>query len=549
MRNQRNQWTAISITMLIASGSQPSSAEDMSNRNAVHVVRPTRPTRPPDPNPDNNNAFSRMFPELPSFAPSNDAVREQASKLGAKGGVIDALDNVTDPTQSIANAGPRNPDNPAMTAGMTFLGQFIDHDLTLALKAPLRETTDPRRTENFRTAAFDLDQLYGDGPGEDPELYDASSGDFKFRVVAIPGSQLVSRKGAVRYDLPRDANNNALIADSRDDENVVISQLHMAMMKFHNAVVERLRADPQNARSTPRKIFAMAQRQVRWHYQWIILHEYLPLTIGQDRVDAILKNGPRFYRVNNRGRGDAQGARNARNEPQIPIEFSVAAFRFGHSQVRPSYRLNFGPDGGPSFVAPILDDTIDPANPDPADLRGGKRAARRFVDWQTFFKFDADNFRLNKRIDTKISSALFQLPGSRGLSPGLPSDGVQSLASRNLMRHVNYGIPSGQAIARTIGVPVLAPSQLAELVPYGMEQSTPLWYYILKESELVENGTRLGPVGSLIVGEVLIGLLKADDESYLSARKNWTPDLPSAQGGQFGMTDLLKFAGVVPPLQ
>ena len=511
-------------------------------KNNLHIIKPTRPRFPDD-------VFSRMFPGLPSFAPQTDEVREQAQKLGVKGGIIDAADLLTDPIQSITNPtvfSPNNPDNPNMTAGVTFLGQFLDHDLTLALKAPLLEKTNPRRTTNFRSAEFDLDSVYGDGPDRSPELYDTSSGDIKFRVEAIPGSEQVSRKGAVRFDLPRDPNNNAIIADSRNDENLLISQFHLAMLKFHNAVVDRLRADPSQAHRSAREIFREARRQVQWHYQWIIVNEFLPLTIRQDRVDEILKNGPRFYRVNDRTQDSV--FRSSRREPLIPVEFAVAAYRFGHSQIRPSYRLNFGPTPGKEFFAFIFDDSADPNNPDPNDMRGGKRAPRRFVDWQTFFKFD-NNFRPNKKIDAKLSSPLFLLPGSRGPAPGLPADGVQSLASRNLMRHVNFGVPSGQAIARVMGVPVLTPAQLAELAPFGMEKSTPLWYYILKEAEVLEQGLRMGPVGGGIVGEVFIGLLKADKDSYLVVNKNWKPTLPSATSGDFEITDLLKFAGVVHPLQ
>jgi hypothetical protein len=155
---------------------------------------------------------------------------------------------------------------------------------------------------------------------------------------------------------------------------------------------------------------------------------------------------------------------------------------------------------------------------------------------------------LAAHLDAKLSSVLIHLLGSRGPAPAMPSDGVQSLASRNLMRHVNFAIPSGQAIARAMGVIALTPAQLSELAPYGMEQSTPLWYYILKEAEVMESGLRMGPVGGGIVGEVFIGLLKADSSSYLSANRRWRPELPSATPGQFRMTDLLEFAGVVPPL-
>jgi hypothetical protein len=210
--------------------------------------------------------------------------------------------------------------------------------------------------------------------------------------------------------------------------------------------------------------------------------------------------------------------------------------------------LNFGPDGGFPFFAFVMDDSIDPNTPDPADLRGGKRAPRRFVDWQTFFDFGDGNSRPNKKIDTKLSTVLMQLLGSRGPAPGMPTDGVQSLASRNLMRHVNFGLPSGQAVARLMGVEALTEDQLPELEPYDMDRTTPLWFYILKEAELLENGVRLGPVGGHIVGEVFIGLLQADRTSYLATEPNWKPVLPSSASGEFRITDLLNFAGVVLPL-
>ena len=485
-------------------------------------------------------SFTRMFPELPPFAPPTDAARDQAKKLGEKGGLIDAMDDLSDPVLSITDPTRRvnNPDNPNMTAGMTFLGQFLDHDVTFDPNSPLLEKTNPKKTTNFRTPRYDLDSVYGGGPERSPELYDPSSYDIKLKVEAIPGSEAFSRNGATRFDLPRDPNTLvAFLGDRRNDENTVLSQLHVAMLRFHNAVIDRLRADPSHANQSAERIFKMAQREVRWHYQWIILHEFLPLTIGQERVDDILQNGIRFYHFD-------------KENPLMPIEFSVGSYRFGHSQIRPSYRLNFGrPDMGHApFFAFIFDDTQDPNNPDPNDLRGFKRAPRRFVDWQTFFKFDATNFRPNKRIDGKLSSVVMLLPGSRGPAPGLPADGVQSLASRNLMRHVNFGIPSGQEIARRMGLPVLTPTQLDMLTPFGMEKSTPLWFYTLKGAELMENGLRLGPVGGRIVGEVFIGLLKADETSYLAARPDWTPVLPSATPGEFHMTDLLTFAGVVPPL-
>ena len=137
----------------------------------------------------------------------------------------------------------------------------------------------------------------GDGPEKSPELYDLSSDEIKLRVEPIPGSEKVSRNGAIRFDLPRDPNNNAILGDSRNDEHVILAQFHLAMLRFHNAVIDHLRADPAQADQSAEQIFKMAQRQVRWHYQWIILHEFLPLTIGQARVADILSKGPRFYQV------------------------------------------------------------------------------------------------------------------------------------------------------------------------------------------------------------------------------------------------------------
>jgi hypothetical protein len=495
-----------------------------------------------------DNSFTRMFPDLPPFAKPTDAIRAQAQKLGEKGGLIDAVDNLTDPIKSITEPSifsPNNPDNPNMTAGVTFFGQFLDHDITLDPRSPLLEPSNPKKTTNFRTAAFDLDSVYGNGPQGSPELYDLSSGEIKLRMDPLPGAEAVSRNGTPRFDLPRDPNNVAILGDSRNDEHVILAQLHTAFLRFHNAVVDHLRKDPALANQSNEQIFTMAQRQVRWHYQWIIVHEFLPLTIGQELVDNLLRKGPRFYQVDEGA--DGRRARRSK-DPLLPIEFSVAAYRFGHSQIRPSYRLNFGPTGGSPFFAFLFDDTQDPNNPDPDDLRGGKRAPRRFVDWQTFFKFDATNFRPNKQIDSKLSTVVMLLPGSRGPAPGLPSDGVQSLASRNLMRHVNFGIPSGQTIARKMGVPALTPAQLDELKPFDMDKSTPLWLYILKEAEFMEKGLRLGPVGGRIVGEVFIGLLKADATSYLSAQPRWKPVLPAARRGDFRITDLLTFAGVVPSL-
>jgi hypothetical protein len=226
----------------------------------------------------------------------------------------------------------------------------------------------------------------------------------------------------------------------------------------------------------------------------------------------------------------------------MPVEFQAAAYRMGHSMVRPSYRANLAGDDGQPFFAFIFD-PAQQGKPDPDDLRGGCRAARRFVGWQTFFDFGDGEVRPNKRIDTKISTPLFSLP----LGAIAGHDTPTALPQRNLLRHLTWQLPSGQRIAGTMGVPPLNASQLSELAPLGVgfERSTPLWYYVLKEAELLADGLHLGPVGGRIVAEVLLGLLRTDPGAYLSAQPNWRPTLPSASGS-FRMTDFLTFAGVDP---
>jgi hypothetical protein len=240
----------------------------------------------------------------------------------------------------------------------------------------------------------------------------------------IAGSAAVSVDGAERHDLPRNSQLVALIGDPRNDENLVVSQLQLAFLRFHNAVVDDVKAGLGSG-YTPEEIFAEAQRTVRWHYQWIVLHEFLPHLVGQPVVDDVLANGRSFYRW--------------RNEPYIPVEFSVGAYRFGHSQVRPSYRANFGTsatDATQQFFALIFDPAADPG--DPGDLRGGCRAPRRFVDWQTFFDFGDGRARPNKAIDTVLSTALFDL---MGMATGTPT----SLATRNLLRGLTLACPPASA--------------------------------------------------------------------------------------------------------
>lgn len=478
--------------------------------------------------------FGRMFPRLEPFAADTPTLRAALMEIGKKTGIMDAADSETaSPRDLIVDPAlsANNPDNPAMTAGMTFLGQFIDHDITLDTTSSLEQQVDPEAIENFRTPSLALDNIYGQGPLNSAHLYDAND-PVKLLVEPNAASPAQSRGGIMRYDLPRNNQNTALIGDVRSDENIVLSQLHLAFLKFHNRCVDHVRV--HTGLTSPQAVFAEAQRLVRWHYQWIVTHQYLPATCGQNVVDDILNNGRKHYKW--------------RNEPFIPVEFSVAAFRFGHSQVRPSYRVNFGPAAGADvFLRLFVDTPANAAADDPDDMRGGLRPGaahqgRRFIDWQTFFDFGDGNVRNNKKIDTKLSSVLMDLIG-------FPAGEPQSLAQRNLLRHLTFRLPSGQAVARAMRLPQLPAADLADLQPFGLDRRTPLWFYVLREAERTQNGERLGPVGARIVAEVFVGLLEGDPASYLQQDRSWVPSLPSAGGaGSFEMTDLLTFADVVPPL-
>ena len=413
---------------------------------------------------------------------------------------------------------PDNPDNLSHTAGLTFVGQFLDHDITRDAGSSLGQRQGLRRSMNLRTARFDLDSVYGDGPDEMPELY-LDDDPIRFRVES----------GGLFEDLPRTSGGAAIIGDNRNDENLIIAGLQVAFLKFHNAVLDRVVATGLDDAAA----FDEARRLVRWHYQWLIVHEWLPRFVGQAMVDDVLTNGRRFYTP---------------SRARIPVEFQTAAYRFGHSMIRPSYRANLAGDDGEPFFALVFDPSTF-GQDDPDSLLGGFRAPRRFVGWQTFFDFGDGEVKPNKKIDTKLSTPLFNLPLST-----LPNDrgediGPTSLASRNLLRHITWSIPSGQRIAARMGEPSLLGGDLPELGALGadLDVSTPLFYYLLKEAELAADGDHLGPVGGRIVAEVFLGLLQLDADSYLAADPGWRPTLPmdDATAG-YRMTDLLTLAGVDP---
>jgi hypothetical protein len=209
--------------------------------------------------------------------------------------------------------------------------------------------------------------------------------------------------------------------------------------------------------------------------------------------------------------------------------------------VRPSYRANLKGDDGDPFFGFIFDPAQNDATSDPADLRGGFRAPRRFIGWQTFFDFGDGQLRRNKRIDTRLSTPLFTLP----LGAIAGHDQPTVLAQRNLLRQLTWSLPSGQSLAAAMGVQPLGKQELKEVKPFGFDRSTPLWYYVLREAERLNDGLQLGPVGGRIVAEVLIGLLQADPYGYLASGTDWQPTVAKAGSG-FRLTDFLTYAGVDP---
>jgi Animal haem peroxidase len=471
--------------------------------------------------------FGRMFPTLPPFAADTPVIRQALAELGAPGGPMDPGDDLSDPITLITDPAKSlgNPNNPSITAGFTFLGQFLDHDMTFDPTSSLARRQDPESIRNFRIPALDLDSLYGSGPLASPHLYDQSvdGGRTTMLLEEIPGSDAVSIDGRTRLDLPRNGQRVALIGDPRNDENLVVSQLQLAFLRFHNRVLDDVKAD-LGAGYTAGELFAEAQRIVRWHYQWLVLHDYLPVTVGQGMADDVLTNGQQFFTW--------------RHDPFIPVEFSVGAYRFGHSQVRPSYRANFGTsatDVSQQFFALVFDPSATDPD-DPADLRGGRRAPRRFIDWQTFFDFGDGRVRPNKKIDTKLSSELFHLLGQ-------PQGQPDSLATRNLLRGLTMKVPSGQRVAQAMQLPELAPADLDDLTALDLHKRTPLWFYVLREAEVAADGEHLGPVGGRIVAEVITGLIRGDRQSYLNQDPDWTPTYGS--GDTFTVVDLLDAAGVV----
>jgi hypothetical protein len=447
---------------------------------------------------------------------------------------------------------PDGEENRGMVAAFTYLGQFIDHDLTFDPVSVLRERVSRRQLRelvNFRTPRFDLDSLYGRGPAEQPYMYDPQDGRKLLRGRPLSGNP----EDPDATDLPRGPNGRALIGDPRNDENRIVAQLHATMIRFHNRMADAL----------PKAEFAEVRQQVRWHYQWMIVHDFLPTIIAVEPLHRVF---PHL----------ADGSSIADSPPRprparlslMPVEFSVAAYRFGHSTVRPLYRLNSTISRRPLFSA-----SQDPA----ADLGGFRPIPDDWaIDWQFFIDLEhGRRLRLPNpnpgdrierkpqfayKIDTSIVNPLGALPPSIATNPA-------SLPQRNLQRGRDFGLPSGQTVAKRLRLTPLPddhivigkaaqeePKQLLTGISSRFAGNAPLWTYILSEAQttsLAAAGSapdldavpiRLGPVGGRLIATVFAALLNGDQGSFLHAQPAFTPRRAFTHRGAFGLAELINVA-------
>lgn len=454
----------------------------------------------------------RMFPELPEHRP------DMAALLRLAAAMVDRAPE------------DRRRDNPETPAGYAILAQFVDHDLTFD---PARGGAPrDRGGEDERAPRLALDSLYGTGPDFSPHLYEPGR-PWRFAIGAALGAGRLRRmaQGAGPDDLPRAAAGAALIGDPRNDGNLGIAQLHLAFCKAHNAVADRFAA----GRSGDER-FADARRIVTWHYQWVVLEDFLRRLCDPAALRRV-RAGTRFFQT---------------AALSLPDEFIGAAFRAVHAMVRERYDLNDLHAAGAGAPAVGLDRLF---------RRGGRGGAGEAalgaewaIDWRRFFAFPRRGtghppLNFCRRIEPMVAPGLDSLldaPADAAAAPG-------RLAARNLLRGREMGLPSGQAVARAMGLTPLTPEQIATgpdgavAEAHGLHRETPLWFYALKEAQVLGRGRRLGPVASQIVAETLLTVVEETPGSYLAVAPSWRPTLPGRIAGRFDIVDLLLLAGDPDP--
>ena len=396
----------------------------------------------------------------------------------------------------------------------TFFGQFVDHDITLEMgsskialnnASPLSLDEVHHQIVNSRSPDLDLDQVYG------PDLKGNMAPRYKEEQLLldpVPGSDKAPRKDLLN-DLPRNGDGVALVGDPREDANIVLSQLHVAFMKAHNVLVKGGLK------------FEAARETLCQHYQWIVLNDFLKRIADPIIVDKVRYRQPKFFRP--------------KGKFFMPLEFSGAVYRFGHSKVRAAYdgfnAPNQGGDLGLLFSRarqPLTSDWV--------------------IDWTHFVKPETNMIR-PRPIDTLLTELLFTLLPAQVID----KDFEPNLAIRNLLRGYILRLPTGQAVANYMASDGISPMtrddmnsvpeiQYKVLEDTGLIDNTPLWFYILAEAWHSNKGQHLGPVGSTIVSEVLIGVLRNSTYSILK-EPDWRPTLGET-AGKFDLEDLLKLADV-----
>ncbi|WP_245495527.1 peroxidase family protein [Rhizobium ruizarguesonis] len=494
--------------------------------------------------------FGRMFRNLPSAAFTEAALVDLAKTM-FQGEFAEKIKD-HEPVDVALNEREPEDENPAIPAGFTYFGQFLDHDITFDPASSLDRFNDPNALQDFRTPRLDLDSVYGSGPADQPFLYD----DDELHMLLGTDKDFDKARNK-RPDLPRNnaSIRRALLGDKRNDENLIVSQLHTTFVRFHNKVVDTLGT----------RDFELCQQTVRWHYQWIVLHDFLPRIIGQETYERVIvgrgeKPVIRFY--NPQGR-----------YAFIPVEFSVAAYRYGHTMVRPSYSLNrivtkARPDEQPfngkmaKFNRIPIFSLTDVAQEPLANLNGFRELPDFWsIDWAFFFDGVAPDGapppgailpQPSYKLDTLLVDPLTSLPDHQRE----PIKIRRALAALNLLRGWRLGLPSGQAVARHMEMEALSDEQLFDSEdadrkeargklltdhPGSFNGNAPLWFYILREAEIVGNSQHLGPVGGTIIAEVIAGLIREDRHSFLAQWPKWRPTLPSAVAGHFTIADLINF--------
>ena len=524
--------------------------------------------------------FGRMFRTLPAAEFTSEDLETLAVAMSADperdGNTPIAAEETTDKFQD-------GEENTGISAGYTYLGQFIDHDITFDPASSLQKRNDPDGLVDFRTPALDLDSVYGRGPDDQPYMYQA---DGKRFILGDPLSENVGLP-TITFDVPRmPQNQRAVIGDKRNDENVIVSQLQSIFLRFHNRVAD----------DNPTMLFGEIQRFVRWHYQYVVLHDFLPRIVGEKTMHDIWPD--RKTHGNTCGHEPNLCFYHFHDDAFMPIEFAAAAYRFGHSMVRPIYRLNAkhtqnGPTDSPSIAGRFFIF----AGVQERGLNGFGQFPRHWaIDWSLYFDINGSGAKGGKqrvqpayKIDTSIVNPLAFLPefstppaavGTKLTVKTLQSTEVShhspnNLAIRNLWRGNSMGLPSGENVARAMGLVPLKPSELwvgkaqkqddgtpdkvsdiANIAGGAFINKSPLWFYCLAESNAQwlkevkgksvdkanKTPTSLGPVGGRIVAETLIGLLLGDSHSFLNQEPLFKPTIPSAKPDSFTMGDFVKYA-------